>query len=115
MKKIPRARYGPHMWRDGCCLDADDARAFAESVREYFIRTHVTPSLAALHLFPLEELTFLSEVPRQLEERAALRERLSRCACGGKATDHREDRDGNLLECKHCQGCRQFHYQREAA
>src|ERR1700757_4603915 len=31
-KKIPKAQYGPHVWRDGKCLDADDARAFANMV-----------------------------------------------------------------------------------
>jgi hypothetical protein len=45
------------------------------------------------------------------EQREALKESLTYCACGGKAEDHREDRDGNLLECSHCDGCGQFHYQ----
>jgi hypothetical protein len=108
--KIPRARYGPLVWRDGKCIDADDARDFAEAVHEYFVRTHIAPSLTALHLFPLEEYTLLAELPPQLAERAALRSRLSYCACGGRAIDHRQDRDGNLFECSHCDNCRQFKY-----
>src|ERR1700756_1181554 len=27
-RKIGKAQYGPHVWRDGKCLDADDARTF---------------------------------------------------------------------------------------
>jgi hypothetical protein len=48
------------------------------------------------------------------EERKALRESLSYCACGGKAENHREDKDGNLLECSHCDSSRQFHYRTDA-
>jgi hypothetical protein len=61
------------------------------------------------------------DTPRQAVEvktrqgRAALRQRLSYCACGGKAEDHREDKDGNLLECSHCDGCDHFHYQTDEA
>jgi hypothetical protein len=47
------------------------------------------------------------------KERQTAKERLSYCACGGKAEDHREDRDGNLLECSHCDNCDHFHYQTE--
>ena len=36
IKKIPKAQYGPHVWRDGKCLDADDARAFANMVHAHF-------------------------------------------------------------------------------
>lgn len=49
------------------------------------------------------------------EDREALRESLAYCACGGKAEDHREDRDGNLLECSHCDGCDHFHYETDHA
>jgi hypothetical protein len=67
--------------------------------------------------------------PRKAE-RDELREHLSYCACGHKAEHHREDKDGNLLECsgiqhvpvddceetgnhERCQidcDCKQFHY-----
>ena len=48
------------------------------------------------------------------EDREALRASLAYCACGGKAEDHREDKDGNLLECSHCDLCGQFHYQTDS-
>jgi hypothetical protein len=116
-KKIPRARYGPHAWRDGRCLDADDARAFAQSVHEYFVRTHSACLAAAapLHLFPLGEFILSEAGTRQLAEHAALREHLSYCTCGGKASDHREDRDGNLLKCNHCSDCDHFRNRIEEA
>ena len=49
------------------------------------------------------------------DERETLKEQLTYCACGGEAEDHREDRDGNLLECSHCDSCDHFHYQTDRA
>src|SRR6202035_2798696 len=85
------ARYGPKVWREGRCLNAADARAFAESVHAHFY--------AGGHAVKLD--TAPSHDPHKTE-REAIRERLSYCACGGKASDHREDKDGNLLTCSHC-------------
>jgi hypothetical protein len=105
-RKIPKCTYGPHVWRDGRCLDADDARAFAESVHDHFgsglyqVGARLDPDIVAYD-------------PHKAE-REAQRDRLSYCACGGKAEDHREDKDGNLLECSHCDGCQQFHYETAA-
>ena len=53
--------------------------------------------------------------PSTRQDREALREHLTYCACGGKAEHHREDRDGNLLECSHCHDCDHFHYQTDTA
>jgi hypothetical protein len=55
------------------------------------------------------------DLPTTHEGREALRARLAYCACGGKATDHAEDKDGNLLQCSHCDGCDHFHYQTDSA
>jgi hypothetical protein len=102
-----RRYYGPKVWRDGKCLDADDAMKFAKAVRKGFKFTKLdgtswTMMLARHPDKPSFDVT-------------AERERLSYCACGGKAEDHREDRDGNLLECSHCDSCDHFHYQTDTA
>src|SRR6266478_5174246 len=95
-KKIAKASYGPHAWRDGKCLDADDARAFAQSVHDYFAKSHKIVNRTLAEDRPAINARL---------QRDALRERLSYCACGGKAGNHSEDKDGNLLKCSHCDGC----------
>jgi hypothetical protein len=69
-----------------------------------------------------DEFARRCETPRRVwidkagtrEDREALQESLTYCACGGKAEDHRDDRDGNLLECSHCDSCDHFHYQMDS-
>ncbi len=105
-KKVPRARYGPNPWRDGKCIDSDDAREFASAVHDRFLRGW-------------KGLT--AKQKRAGEKRFAAwrkangdtRQALMHCACGGKASDHAEDGDGNLLTCSHCKTCDHFHYQTE--
>ena len=103
-KKIDKAQYGPNVWRDGRCLDADDARAFATMVHAHFYAGGKATTLDG---------STPSYDPRKAE-REAERERLSYCVCGGSAEDHREDKDGNLLECSHCDSCDHFHYSTES-
>jgi hypothetical protein len=101
--------YGPDVWRDGRCLDDDDARKFAESVHFRF-RHGWGKGLTNAERKQMDK-AYKAEMARRQKER----ERLSYCACGGKAEDHREDKDGNLLECSHCDGCDHFHYQTDSA
>jgi hypothetical protein len=103
-KKVPKVQYGPNVWRDGHCLDADDARTFANMVHAHFYAGGRATTLAHDPSYDPHKA-----------ERDETRERLSYCACGGKAEDHREDKDGNLLECSHCDGCDHFHYQTDSA
>jgi len=49
-KKIPKVQYGPHVWRDGHCLDADDARTFANIVHAHFYTDGKATTLAAQRL-----------------------------------------------------------------
>ena len=46
-----------------------------------------------------------------LETPEAIRNRLSHCACGGLAEDHKKDELENLLKCSHCDNCESFHYE----
>jgi hypothetical protein len=103
--KIPKVQYGPHVWRDGRCLDDDDTRTFANMVHAHFYTGGKATTLDG---------STPSYDPHKAE-RDETRERLSYCACGGKAEDHREDNDGNLLECSHCNSCDHFHYQTDSA
>jgi hypothetical protein len=95
--------FGPHIHNGGHCVDADDAMAFATGVHEYFNRP--------VENFASWTMQIVGRYTHSRFDATALRERLTFCACGGKADDHREDKDGNLLECSHCDGCDHFHYQ----
>jgi hypothetical protein len=98
-RKIGKAQYGPHVWRDGKCLDADDARTFANMVHARFYAGGKATTLDG---------STPSYDPRKAE-REAQRERLSYCVCEHRATSHRIDSDDNVLECSECD-CQQFRY-----
>ncbi len=101
-KCVARPGYGIHeAWNgNGKFHDEDDFKAYCAMVREKLAKLNSTGLKATLEVTD-------SYDPHKAA-RDAFREQQSHCLCGCLATDHREDKDGNLLECSHCQDCDHF-------
>jgi hypothetical protein len=90
--KIAEAQYGPHVWREGHCRDADDARTFANIIHAHFY----AGGRMSLLRHPNSANPNAMSVDRGKKLNASASDT---APDGGKTQDHREDKDGNPLEC----------------